>query len=879
MNTTWRRVGTVAAVAVAGLAAALGATAAQVRAQERRVVDAGEPADPAAAEAAYLKGYFAERELRDAEKAAAEYARAAETPGASRDVAARALAGRVRCLRTLGRAADAETTLERLRSAYADVLPAPELAALAPTAAADEGTPSGVIESLVDQASEESVAAIAEYGERAVPVLQPFLRSQVPSQVRTASRALRAIGGNAARGVLESGIADPAIPYPRQVAAALFVGSGPHWGNDASSGLPLGVRAGLRHPDAEIRRWALQSIQDGPPLPDDVAQIVLADAELAADAVRRGFRKGARWGGFLLAAVTSGRAELRDAALEEIRKLQIPTGSLGSHYPYAGPFYDPPPAFLADAEAVATVYASVYRHHMADSVAPSQALVSRLASEPRTAAIAAAWIIMARNRTGPVDGRALAAAVLRCAEVEQPETAPQSGSETGERLVAAFVGPDKDAVLAAHARVWPWTFHPPWLFTELDRRNALDAATVRGVFAGLRNPKARAATVAWFQKLRTSSPDVAERFPARDEILAELLDDADPGVARAALVELSTRKSSTAAHPMSAATLRRFLAQAERSAAASPAAIAAIDYAAAQGPAGREMLAAELRPDAPFAGAILEALEGPDVPGLESRLVEILRSSEEQIPVRSALHRLLASRRGDALDVLQPLLADGSDALWGVLRSDIGRILDSLGPVPAEQLLIGVFRGQPGRLRLLAGPVDGAEARRNALLGRLPPDARLRVLRAAIRSSDVADRRWAAWAFARSLGDAAWDDLLVAAEDADGDTRTFAREGLRWIQTSRAEMDRFRSAAESRRVRGRIDSLLADAKPDARRAGIAAVVATRSVDRIPELLTIALDDPDDGVRSEARQALMALGTSDSVGRPAPEPAAPDDPPK
>ena len=74
-----------------------------------------------AAETAYLKAYFAEKELKDFARAMKEYEQVTSTRGASRDLIARAWMGFQRCARANGSVALADSTLGKIEKEFADV--------------------------------------------------------------------------------------------------------------------------------------------------------------------------------------------------------------------------------------------------------------------------------------------------------------------------------------------------------------------------------------------------------------------------------------------------------------------------------------------------------------------------------------------------------------------------------------------------------------------------------------------------------------------------------------------------------------------------------------------------------------------------------------
>lgn len=174
----------------------------------------------------FYRAFYAETGLRDFEKAAEQYAEVhlAARAVERKDLAVKALLGRARCLRTLGKPDEA-------KAAYAGALelePENEEAARGAAAGA-EGTDADAalasrIEALVDNLAQSSASAreLRLLGDRCLPALEAALYATDLSTVESAAVYLASLESPAAGQILVKAMRDPKAIYRSAIARAVL---------------------------------------------------------------------------------------------------------------------------------------------------------------------------------------------------------------------------------------------------------------------------------------------------------------------------------------------------------------------------------------------------------------------------------------------------------------------------------------------------------------------------------------------------------------------------------------------------------------------------------------------------------------------------------
>ncbi len=191
-------------------------------------------AAPAAesAEDAFYRAFYAEQALRDFGKAADAYAEAADRARASdlKDLLAKALAGRGRCLRAQGREADAAAALREALAA--DPANAEAKAALeekpapGPTDPQLEAQLRLVVSNLaatIESPRREAARTLNLLGARALPFLEEGLRSRNLLVAEAAARFLPGFQDEAGTAAVVRALSDPEVLYRDAVAQNALV--------------------------------------------------------------------------------------------------------------------------------------------------------------------------------------------------------------------------------------------------------------------------------------------------------------------------------------------------------------------------------------------------------------------------------------------------------------------------------------------------------------------------------------------------------------------------------------------------------------------------------------------------------------------------------
>jgi hypothetical protein len=299
-----------------------------------------------AAEDAFLKAYFSEKELKDhaaAEKAYDALLGRADLAHDAREVYARALVGRARCLRELKRDAEADALLVRVQKEFADV---PQVAdeakaALARPAAGAAGFEGHLRAAL---ATPDWGDEAPRYGDRAVPFLVQALRDDQPDLVRRAAGTLARIGTPKAVDALLAELLAGRSSYPAEARDASL----PNLASDA-------LRRLAQSDDGALRERALSElVYSRTDAPDEALLVICGDAALRAEFLGPdGTYDSVGYGRLLAVALASG-GEARAAALERIRELVRRRASSRSSFE---PLVDPPAAVFGDAEALKEIAA------------------------------------------------------------------------------------------------------------------------------------------------------------------------------------------------------------------------------------------------------------------------------------------------------------------------------------------------------------------------------------------------------------------------------------------------------------------------------------------------------------------------------------------
>jgi CheY-like chemotaxis protein len=281
-------------------------------AQERLDAALGGARDVASedAEEAFLRAYYVEKEVRDLTKAESAYAAIAVKAPADREIAARVLAGRMRCLRGLGRGAEAETLRVRLAGEFADT---------AAASAETKGPATGDLEPALRALHQSrGYAGARSYGDRAVPILAGWLSSQDPALAVSGSAMLFRIGSPAAREALRGALLASTTPHPDAIAPAALTGEVPD---------EL-LRRAAESKDAVVRWHALRCGHEMKQTPEWVYAAILGDAATLRDLLRGAAGPGEpattvlapneAWARLLMRALVAGPGPARDVAVARL---------------------------------------------------------------------------------------------------------------------------------------------------------------------------------------------------------------------------------------------------------------------------------------------------------------------------------------------------------------------------------------------------------------------------------------------------------------------------------------------------------------------------------------------------------------------------------
>jgi hypothetical protein len=294
--------------------------------------------------------------------------------------------------------------------------------------------------------------------------------------------------------------------------------------------------------------------------------------------------------------------------------------------------------------------------------------------------------------------------------------------------------------------------------------------------------------------------------------------------------------------------------------------------------AALQALIPELRAESKSLETSLGALVYIESLEIERRLAEILMSTTDAGVALTVTTNLLWRTTGAADAAIASVIADPARATD--LRESVAvASIASLGESELARrgtFIDAIFANAPVPVPLGRGhPVPAAVDTLSAV-------ARRRVAHAALASPSDSDRLYGAQLAGQLRDPAAWDRLVVLAEDPEPSVRDAARKALDAIAGEEEAVRRYRRIAATKKTRDEIPGLLASASADDRLAGIAAVVAIEDDSQTAELVRLATKDPDDAVKLAARRALETLGVSRVAARDAaasPPKPAPDDTPK
>lgn len=786
-----------------------------------------------AAEQTFLRASFVEREARDFARAERAYAAAEELakgPGGSRDLLARALLGRARCLRALDRGAEADALLDRIVREFADVAAVAEQAKAlrAPASAGDASSLRGRIHGLL--ASKEDFTKIRAYGDRAVPALAEALRFDDPDVVTRASVSLRDIGTDAAWTAIEDALADPDLFHPGYLAG----GFRSHGGTRDRL-----VTIALRHRAPAVREAAAWSLilRRTPLAPDSpfVAQ-VLADPELRSVLGNLGWNEGGR--SIAFAALASADAAVRREAGSAL---------LARAHPDWPEVFAPPSDVLAHDDSVDALLRVFWeKFDWRTQVNASRDLVRAVIRVPSRRHSAVNLLTTSAYEPTPADRELLLAA---CATPPEQVSTSWTHDRVAQRVLA-ILGPEpSDADLRLVVPCIHWGKRLDDFLDLLQSRGALDDARLTAVVASVR-PEFLEFALEWVTK---HVRDGAVGPAALDAFLARIVESpATHGPERLSILREALAGGTK--WPRELRPLAKWLAPAATSA-QTEAAASFVAQRSQFAPVSADLLLPHLTPDHPGASSMVTAAVRAKLPGLEAKLEGWLRD-----PAFQGWHAAwaLTELRGEAAE---PVLAHALEIRDDAAAADLARYLfeyvPKLGSPAVARLISGLAAARPAAVpanRSLAGLV----------VSRLRPEDARSVCLTFLQSRDDDLRLVGAEIQVLVRDPQTWDALVAAARDGGVDTRDRARQALAAIERDRIAIDEVVTKA-------RVRELLRSAKLDDRRAAIAGAVATRSVDLVPELLRLAVEDTSADVRADARAALVALGTA------TPAPAAPATP--
>lgn len=812
-----------------------------------------------AAETAYLRALFQEKEVEDFAKAEAAYQGVIGTAGAPRRIVARALVGRARCLLRLGRDDEAKALLAHVTAEFAaETDAAAEAERLAEPAPEAEARPLSdrIARALLTGSPRDTVVP---YGDRAVPILADLIRGDEPRLAARAGDALVAIDTKLARESVRTLAAEPNLPFPREFARPI------------ASFLPpadaLALLRSIASPGA--RRAGYEMLARRPErLGDPECSAILADTEGRPPFAALNVMEAANGARLALAALASGDAALAREAFDALRDAV----AAGQAPPGADVWLGARAEALADPAVRDLLVECVYTQFDLRSATetPSGALLREIAGHP-----AGARAVFHLYSSAPAAVRAASIdreAIRRSLAGRQPAGDVRIGSGFGRLLEAAgMTGPDDLRFLASH-----WDLRQPFAECVLEgpSNRRLDAASAAALLDPEHRPDVLVSCCQWIQQ----AAGRIEVAPEASVAVARLVDHPEQRVRLSASGALGKLASLGRVDP--AVDPDRLLTAASSVVVTGGGGVTGESQALAAALAAlpeevRSRLLAS-RPTDVLLGwsGITSAIVGADAPEVERRLEEMVLGGPD--PYVTAAATALLGRLGErAGPVLDRILAEVSTArAETVLRTLVATAIGRRVPFDvAGQTLERALSTHPGVLDLWHTP--GATSRGEQIARAFPPEWRRRLARAALSSASEKDRRWGATEENVLRDGDAWDDLLRVAEDPDPDARNAARQALRAIDSGRREMEEFRARTEMRNVRARVEALLTAPEPGRRRAGIAAIVAVGSKEWLGELVRIAAEDADAGVRDAACAALLALGASVPSAAPAdgaPQPA-------
>jgi hypothetical protein len=820
--------------------------------------DVARPAASSAdsAEDAFLKAYFAEKELKDYAAAEKAYAAVVAMNGASHEVLARATLGRARCLAQLKRGDESAALFAKVEKDFADIADAANEARAArqATAGTVEGPLDDRIRATLDLPTWRDEAW--KFGERGVASLVNVMTTdELPERVYRAAETLGRMDVPAAYEALAAAVDSRNSKYPEQVSNAA-----------QADFLPMkALRRLVDSKDAAVRKHALIRLaffNDPKALATIVADPPLRASYFASNPNSENFGRA------LVAALAAG-GEARDAALARLRGERLAPEATAA-------FLDPPAAVLDDAEALAAIAPMV--DEMSLSIAagsstrhPSRELVVAFLRHPATAETGVRFTLL---RKGPsADPAAFVDAVARFGFGKEYSGGNWSDAQLADALVAAFGPKPTPEILKRLAAAWPafpdGNLNTKRLAAFLDRLIASGVTDEESLLAfqeGLpREPwqQHQVFVYALMNDRRASDPIGPWATKAFLRELARTADRDMHGVAASALSRWQNVFGD-------AAGLRQHL----------PELVAALgdggtdDIARVLGalkPASIDALKSAL-PTHPHKAVVVETLvdlgdksSGDAIERVLAESGDIERDGTRKDEVKAAAAALIMIRGPAA-----------KDALAAALTAHDGRDARSIFEAIADSDAVAAALGDQARFELVKVAIEKAPGTVDAYPGatnHLPAESLRALAVLALGSKSVADRRWGAYEEKTLLDVAAWDALLAAAQDSDNDLRDTARDALRAIRAKENEMAEFRAMGEERATRKRIESLIASNKQDDRRAGVAAIAATGMTGMVNDLIRLAAEDKDDSVRDDARKALLAMAKPAAPVAPATQPAA------
>ncbi len=791
-----------------------------------------------AAEQAYLRAYFREKELKDFAGAEKAYAAVVEQFPAERGVVARALLGRLRSLLGLGRKDDASALVDFIGRDFRDYGP---LVADARALLAQEAAPSSLKfeEALRTALRSSGSGGLVAYGDRVVPVAVEELRSASPTVVANAAATLAMIQTDRARAAILDAIRNVDTTYPAQFAATF-----------RTEGFSIeALRAAVESPNAEIRRAAAMAAWGRGLEEDWLRRAILSDPVLVEQLLGpRKQQMTLQWVRLLVAAAGSGPGPARAAALARLRD----TENLHSHFPGLSAFSEVSEAFVQDREVLEAA-----AERVSNWLAGSPAAVRAMLEHEPTAETALNWILWNDVTVGGDPGRFVEALERNLAPLHQATSAttPQVGGRLGRALGspprAEHVG--RVAALLTSS----WEGEGIRLLAEALAARGADATAFRALVENLRWPGLQLEAVGWAD----DSPVAGGRDAQASGVLHGALASASDEVRNAALTAIAKRAAD------GKFDVQPFVDRAAVMLDDPQTAWAAAAVLRFGGERGAKELVRRLGPAQPALAAVLSVVavvgDASAAPSVEA----VLADHDDPDVVHAAASALLRLRGRDAVPALrQALERDDGKFVRQVALAATAQRAGVLGAAAATDLLVQALDAAPGKLGWYVPDPAREPDQLNADVSQFPATERRRLALAALQSPSFEDRRWGAAHAVELLDPDAWDALLVAAEDLDAYVRDKARLALSKIVANQEEMQRYRVMGEQRAARVHAEKLLRSKDPQERYVGIAAVLALRIDSLVPVLIQLAAEDPTPPVAEEARKALLTLGAAAAGAR-------------